>query len=376
MPHVTISDITPRENFTVGAGGSSGPFALPSGFVIFTPSADIKFYDDGVQLSYVDPPGSSTQFAFSGTLIDGGYQGGNLTLGGLATSGSVMAAVRDIPIERTTDFSYPSSTLDLEGLNTQLDKLFAIFQDRETDQGRALRQPVSDAVNIDYIPASASRAGKYLAFDSDGDPIVSVGSASTGSVISAYAATFCDDATEAEFKATVNLEIGTDVQAYSALLADIAAITPSLGGLLYGASTTGWALLASGTTGQLLTQGSTGPQWAAPPATAYTVRARSTTTTGYVAASVVSFTHGLGARAKGGQIYLECLVSTGGYTTGQLILESGYYDAAIRGSRLFIDSDTTVKALLSDLSAIPHSGSTASFDPVDTSFGVLIECWT
>ena len=134
ISHVTISDYSPRETFTVGAGGSSGPFALPSGFVVFTPSSDIQFYDDGVQLSYVDPPGSSTQFSFSGTLIDGGYQGGNLVIGGLATSGSVMAAVREIPIERTTDFSYPSSTIDLEGLNTQFDKQFAILQDRESSQ--------------------------------------------------------------------------------------------------------------------------------------------------------------------------------------------------------------------------------------------------
>ena len=373
MAHVTISDYTPRETFTVGAGGSSGPFALPSGFVVFTPSSDIQFYDDGVQLSYVDPPGSSTQFSFSGTLIDGGYMGGNLVLGGVATSGSLMAAVRNIPIERTTDFSYPSSTLDLEGLNTQLDKLFAIFQDRETDQGRSLRQPISDAVNIDYIPALASRAGLLLGFDGDGDPIAV--SPTTGVIASAYAATFLDDASEAAFKATVNLEIGTDVQAYSALLTTIAALTPSSGALLMGASTTGWVLLPKGTTGQFLTPTSTGLGYAAP-VVAYTARAKSTVTTGFVAASVISFTHGLGARAKGGQIFLECIVSTGGYTTGQQIMLGGYYDAAIRGSWLFIDSDTTIKALLSDLSILPFSGSSGSFDPVDTSFGVTIECWT
>lgn len=188
MSHVTIPDYTPRETFTVSPGGSSGPFSLPSGFVVFTPSSDIKFYDDGVQLSYADPPGSSTQFAFSGTLIDGGYQGGTLTLGGVATSGSVMSAVRDIPIERTTDFSYPSSTLDLEGLNTQLDKLFAIFQDREANNERNLRQPVTDSTNIDYIPSSTGRAGLLLGFDADGQPTAAVESSKVSAAMAAVIA--------------------------------------------------------------------------------------------------------------------------------------------------------------------------------------------
>lgn len=425
MAHITISDYTPRETFTVSPGGSSGPFTLPAGFVVFTPSSDIKFYDDGVQLSYADPPGSSTQFAFSGTLIDGGYQGGTLTLGGVATSGSVMSAVRDIPIERTTDFSYPSSTLDLEGLNTQLDKLFAIFQDREANNERNLRQPVTDSTNIDYIPSSTARASKFLAFDSDGDPIASVGSASTGSVISAYAATFCDDATEAEFKATVNLESGVDVAGIATANTFTAIQTVSrnaenslivTGGsvnsiglrinntaardYVFGSGSTagplaangffiydntaGAARLGIGTSGGIFVPVATGTDMGAGSgnfgslyvnAVPVSRRARSTVTTGWVDASVVSFTHGLGSRAKGGQIWVECLVSTGGYSVGDQVRIDNYYDGGQRGAVLAIDSNTVVKALLADLYTAWTKGSTAVFVPVDTSWGVIIEAW-
>jgi hypothetical protein len=56
---------------------------------------------------------------------------------------------------------------------------------------------------------------------------------------------------------TLGLEIDSDVQAYSALLADIAAIAPSAGGLLYGASTSGYAFVAGGSTSHVMFGGGT-----------------------------------------------------------------------------------------------------------------------
>jgi hypothetical protein len=66
-------------------------------------------------------------------------------------------------------------------------------------------------------------AGKALLDDaSASDQLTTLG-------VSTFAKTILDDTDEATFKATVNLEIGTDVQAYDAQLDTWAGITPAAG---------------------------------------------------------------------------------------------------------------------------------------------------
>ncbi len=55
----------------------------------------------------------------------------------------------------------------------------------------------------------------------------------TTTSISSFGRSIIDDANESTFKATVNLEPGTDIQAYDAGLNDIAALTPSTDQMLY-----------------------------------------------------------------------------------------------------------------------------------------------
>jgi hypothetical protein len=56
--------------------------------------------------------------------------------------------------------------------------------------------------------------------------------------LTAFGRSIIDDADEATFKATVNLEIGTDVQAFDQQLTDIAALTPTDNAVLIGNGTT------------------------------------------------------------------------------------------------------------------------------------------
>jgi len=83
--------------------------------------------------------------------------------------------------------------------------------------------------------------------------------------LTAFARTILDDADETTFKATVNLEIGTDVQAYDATLTALAGLTIGANELIYGTGVDAFSMLSvnATATNKFLRQVSSGvPTWA------------------------------------------------------------------------------------------------------------------
>lgn len=111
-----------------------------------------------------------------------------------------------------------------------------------------------------YDADLAAIAGLTSAADK-GIQFTGVGTAATYDLTS-FAKTLLDDASASAARTTLGLVIGTDVQAQNAYLADIAAITPSQGDVLY-FNGTDWVRLAAGTSGYFLkTQGvGANPMW-------------------------------------------------------------------------------------------------------------------
>lgn len=126
--------------------------------------------------------------------------------------------------------------------------------------------------------AIAGLSSTYQPLDADLTSLAGLGSAAdkiaytTGAhtwaetALTSTARSLLDDSSTSAMRTTLGLAIGTDVQAYSALLTDLAAISVVAGDVLYGAGSGDLARLAKGSDGQVLTLASGLPSWAAPAA--------------------------------------------------------------------------------------------------------------
>lgn len=160
---------TPRNSYT--ATSSQTVFAI--GFEFFN-TGDIKVYRNGTLLTYSASPTLVTQYSVSGTEAPGddAYEfgsGGSITLGSGATAGDIIVIIRDISIERLTDF-VPNASFSVADLNTQLDQLTAMVADLDQQSQRSVKLLDTDTIAATVtLPAKATRASKVATFDSSGN---------------------------------------------------------------------------------------------------------------------------------------------------------------------------------------------------------------
>ena len=146
-----ISDITPRIQYTATSGQTT--FAVPFEFFDV---ADLKVFNGTTLLTYNNSPSSASQFSVIGAGVTGG---GSITLGGSgATLNDKITIVRDLAIERTTDFPV-SGNFPIQTLNTELDKNVAMLQQLEEQFARTLQYPVTTTTgfNVDLPDLVANR---------------------------------------------------------------------------------------------------------------------------------------------------------------------------------------------------------------------------
>ena len=160
---------TPRNTYT--ASSSQTDFTI--GFEFFK-VADVKVYKNGSLLTYNASPSGATQYKITGTASssDDAYEfgaGGTVTLGAGATANDIIVIIRDISIERTSDFPSVGS-FDITSLNTQLDTLTSMVSDIKQQSDRSVKLLDTDTVSATVtLPAKATRQDKLLSFDSNGN---------------------------------------------------------------------------------------------------------------------------------------------------------------------------------------------------------------
>ena len=168
---------TPRNTYTASANQTS--FAI--GFEFYQ-IADVKVYKNGTLLTYNATPSGSSQYSITGTASasDNAYEfgaGGSITLGAGASANDIIVIIRDISVERTTDFPN-SGAFDITSLNTQLDTLTSIVADVKTQTDRSVKLLDTDTVSATVtLPAKATRQSKLMGFDANGNIETTVSSA-------------------------------------------------------------------------------------------------------------------------------------------------------------------------------------------------------
>lgn len=160
---------TPRNTYTATAGQT----AFTIGFEFFK-IADVKVYRNGSLLTYNASPSSVSQYKITGTASasDDAYEfgsGGTVTLGAGATVDDSIVIIRDIVLERTSDFP-TTGAFDITTLNTQLDTMTSMLSDLKQQSDRAVKLLDTDTTSATVtLPTKATRAGKMLSFDTNGN---------------------------------------------------------------------------------------------------------------------------------------------------------------------------------------------------------------
>jgi len=157
MP-IIINDTSARAQYTATSGQTV--FTVP--FEFFA-NADLKVYINETLKTL------TTHYTVTGAGVTGG---GSITLVSGATAGQIVTIDRDIAVSRVTDFPL-SGPFVVDDLNTELDRLTAIAQQLETKLTRAVRLDDFDQPNtFQVLPSKISRAGKIMAFDTNGNVTV------------------------------------------------------------------------------------------------------------------------------------------------------------------------------------------------------------
>ena len=191
MADIDISSTARRKVFSGSAG--VGPYACT--FEI-TAEADIAVYIDSTLKTLtthytVSIAGNGT---FSVTFTG--------VAGALPTVANIVTVIGAKSIARSSEFS-TGGDFFAATVNSELDSLVIFDQQLLDRTERALKAHFSDDITLDMtLPPTAERAGNFLSFDSNGEPIVAASSVDAA-LVSSFMETVLDDVDAATARATI-----------------------------------------------------------------------------------------------------------------------------------------------------------------------------
>lgn len=255
---MTISTTTNRVTYT--GNGVTVAFSVPYAFFA---KADLVVIETVIATGVQTTKALTTHYTIAGSVDALGHysSGGTVTALTAPASTVTWTIYRDPTATQTTDL-VENDPMPAESLEAALDYQTMLNQRTRDIAARSLQQPEGDSATIDRLPAKVARASKYLAFDADGDPVATAGTASS-SVVTPFMETVLDDTTAASARAT--LDVPSTAEAILDTLID------AKGDLLVGTAADTVARLAVGANDQVLIADSAqagGVKWGAVPAAA------------------------------------------------------------------------------------------------------------
>ena len=193
----TLSKDTRSMTTTLGSD-SAGPFNL--GFRIFDTDGFEVFVNE-VQ---------TTDFTISASFSNGFDDTATITFGTELNSGDVVDVYGDMVADREADL--PSGGMNLiAAANSELPRYAAMISELRDKFKRVIMAPKGD---MGYLPSAASRSGKWLGFDAEGDWVVGTPADPGDVTISSFAETLLDDATGAAFLTSLGFTAATNDNAF------------------------------------------------------------------------------------------------------------------------------------------------------------------
>lgn len=190
---MTISTTTSKVGYN--GNGVTTAFSVPFLFLANADLTVVLLSSAGVETTLT----LSTHYTVTGA---GNDSGGTLTMVTPPAIGERLTILREVALTQETDYisgdPFPAETHE-----RALDRLTMIDQQQEEVLSRAMTLPVSDAASA-ALPTKAMRAGKYLAFDVDGNA-VAVSGTSSSIVVTPFMEGLLDDADAAAAQTTLNV---------------------------------------------------------------------------------------------------------------------------------------------------------------------------
>ena len=187
---MTVSSTTSRDEYN----GNAATLIFAYTFRILDEDHIAVYVDDVLQTI-------TTHYTVSGVGDSGG---GSITFLAAPASGTGnVVFIRNVPVTQETDY-VENDPFPAESHEEALDKLTMIAQQLDDLLLTSLRVPLTEG-DPGELPAAASRASKYLAFDTGGIPVMTAGTTSSY-VVTPFMETVLDDATAADARTTLGAQ--------------------------------------------------------------------------------------------------------------------------------------------------------------------------